>query len=1458
MPEYGIKKDSLIILNLVFQTIFLFIKIKSEVVECPKSTPIYIKSSDNCEIKYCGSKDFSSGECEIKNDLVKTQWLNNIITISSFNFRYINFAKYENGDMVIGISEYPGSITREFYGIKYNGRPLFTKDSNETFYYITEIPEDSNGIFEGEGLIVKANPDGKEYYFYLSKLENYAEMFDLENGNNYCTSSSSFGGNENVFSLRHAIVPLSTSNNDYPYIIAYLVNIGNDNRKLVFRKYNFGLNYMNTPPCFSFYNYDILNTKEKENAIGFIVSCFESENKYIICFYLTKVSEQINWETSQKLYLNLIKYSPDLKDEKSTKFEITLEDEFNFYKCAHLSGDVGIFAYFDYYSDIVRAHLLFKQFNNNQFEDFLPDSDLISNSKLLINSTNLSNHLLINDIIKVSDNNIYFCSTLSNKETIYIVNIKIFGDKKIKLRYYYIPSFKLYNYKILFELRIHIYKNFLAFSSSFCPNETCSADEDEHYAGLILFSYPNGTDYTLDLEKYLFNNNIPINDIQIDLRDYIIIENNLFGYIYDTIFIQNIEGYENLKLFSSINPSEEIVNEKNISQNEKIIIAPINIANNYGLINCKFEYIYNVSNPQLSIYDTYADYIEGDDDTDYYSINQYSGRLNYYNIILKNELSTVCDNNDCALCLRNNKNYCITCKYIYNISKDDNEQYYKICQHEEFTEIMTEKQSDIITEKTTEKIIIINDNECTLDEIINNECTERRMGQNQLIPICDYIKNNYINNNITGESIIIQTKNVLLQLASHEEQKNYNNKNISNIDLLECEGKLRAKYEIPDDCDLIIFKTDIKSIDLTQTYVQYEVYHPIKLIPLDLSICKGVQVSINAPIKLDNSTAYIYENLKKSGYNLFKYNDSFYTDICTVYTSENGTDMLLEDRQKEIFEKSGNKALCQTGCEFLNYDSKIEKAECQCSTQTNETFLVSVNSDNKFIMNVISDSFYTTLKNSNFLVLRCYKVAFDFKTIAKNIGRIFMCITLILNLSLTIIFCFVDFKNINKYLLSILSSSTLNISNFSKKTSKKRKKEKKKRKYKKNISQGKMSLQENNNNIDKKNENNCAPPKKISRGSCNNNKIKIDKLLRKNDGNLTVKSLLVDDNICINRKIDNDKNEVNINIIPINNLNVTSNKNQNNIFNNNNQINISNNNNNNIEKNKILENKIIDEKNINNNNNQINEEKVKETRKNLPIIPKKEKKKYKSMKNLNKKGIQNKNFQMNNLNEYELNNLEYELAIVIDKRTYLQYYWSLLKRKHLILFTFYPINDYNLTTIKITLFLISFSLYMTINGFFFTDETMHNIHESSGSYKILIQIPQIIYSSLVSSVINLILRPLSLSERSLIEIKEENRKEKIESKNKEIIRFLKLKFLIFYILDYLLLFFFWYFISCFCGVYTNTQIILIKDSLISFGISMLYPFGLNLLPGIFRISALRAEKKDKNSLYKISKLLALI
>ncbi len=48
----------------------------------------------------------------------------------------------------------------------------------------------------------------------------------------------------------------------------------------------------------------------------------------------------------------------------------------------------------------------------------------------------------------------------------------------------------------------------------------------------------------------------------------------------------------------------------------------------------------------------------------------------------------------------------------------------------------------------------------------------------------------------------------------------------------------------------------------------------------------------------------------------------------------------------------------------------------------------------------------------------------------------------------------------------------------------------------------------------------------------------------------------------------------------------------------------------------------------------------------------------------------------------------------------------------------------------------------------------------------------------------------------------------------------------------------------FCAVYANTQTHLLKDTFSSFGLSLVYPFGINLIPGLFRIYALRDPKKN--------------
>ena len=158
------------------------------------------------------------------------------------------------------------------------------------------------------------------------------------------------------------------------------------------------------------------------------------------------------------------------------------------------------------------------------------------------------------------------------------------------------------------------------------------------------------------------------------------------------------------------------------------------------------------------------------------------------------------------------------------------------------------------------------------------------------------------------------------------------------------------------------------------------------------------------------------------------------------------------------------------------------------------------------------------------------------------------------------------------------------------------------------------------------------------------------------------------------------------------------------------------------------------------------------------------------------------------LTDQELNTLNYELALKIDKRTYLQYYWALLKKKHLILFSFLPQDDFNLITLKIVLFILSFSLYFTINGFFFRDETMHKIYKDNGVFNIIYQIPQILYSTLVSSVINIILKKLSLSEDNILKIKNEKNKYSFIRKSGKIKTCLQTKFILFFILTFYLCF----------------------------------------------------------------------
>ena len=88
-----------------------------------------------------------------------------------------------------------------------------------------------------------------------------------------------------------------------------------------------------------------------------------------------------------------------------------------------------------------------------------------------------------------------------------------------------------------------------------------------------------------------------------------------------------------------------------------------------------------------------------------------------------------------------------------------------------------------------------------------------------------------------------------------------------------------------------------------------------------------------------------------------------------------------------------------------------------------------------------------------------------------------------------------------------------------------------------------------------------------------------------------------------------------------------------------------------------------------------------------------------------------------------MNSLDYEEACKFDKRSFFQYYISLLKNKHLFLFSFYTYNDYNSRIIKIFLFFFNFGIFITINALFFNDKTIHKIYLDEGNYNFVYQIP---------------------------------------------------------------------------------------------------------------------------------------
>ena len=1325
--------------------------------------------------------------------------LNNIIVINSRHYRAGSFAFNSNGDMVI---EYSYQNFRLFYGLKKNGKGYFKNNNNniETEFKEITIADDSNSNkrFESRSLFISLENDesNNQYYFNIGTDVSITELINLDTGNYITKGTNDFLGHT-VYSYAFSLLSVESKK----YFLIFLSKESNFNCKI-------------EQISFSSFSFDNV-TKEIKKTLGTtldnrIVNGFIFGNK-INVFYL-------NNEYKYYIYSNDFNFSDNSFD--------TFIDE------GDLKQGFGLFFKGLHIKDNYIGLMYFKYYKNTGLN--LKIGTLISSSFSTIFSKNFSEYgfyceEILNDFIKLNDERLAYIGVEVDSPTNFkIILMDLYNNYQyLKIRVY---DLQLSDYKIDRELSLANYNNFLVLSSTVIPKDQGKSDDEYRFSILILFCYINGTDETINITKYLKDNYINSeNNLVTELTKDINIDNNIFGYIVikDQIKLSYIP--DEIIFYNQSNnislTSGDIL-DKNYS-----FVQNFHLLKTNDIYSLDYQIIIQEPDHNFDSTATTSLFLSNDSSTvdveqNYYQPKIYFGRTNTLNFKLCFEFCSTCY----ELGLKFNEQKCNTCLekynyYYYNDSSNcvdqdyfidkennkrekcifNNSKYYidldtgkKICFKKDYycppiypyLNDSTNQCYNYVTPPT-----VIPELKCTYNELIQKLCSFVDYNNNTEIyyKIINEIIQTYPA--LDGESLVIEGKeNYVFQLTTMDNEfdslaGNYINEyNLSMIDLEECETLLKIENGLELNLSLIFLKFEKLTGVAAEKNVQYEVYDPINKTKLDLSVCQTTSIGLYLPISLSEKTQNLYNELKEDGYDLFNINDTFYKDICSQFTSENGTDVVLSDRINNYYT---NETTCQANCQYSEYSSETKYLKCECHVINEEIETVNMK---KFSGKILLESFYQVLKYSNYRILKCYNLIFNKNVISENFGSILV----IIYFAFYILFLFL-------YIFKGISSLKINAINILKKP-----------------------------NID------------------DNNKIKENKSMDKKQFNRNIKKYKIH-NATRNSKLKRTTIRKKINFPPKRNnmqskSHIIKKKNSEKSVNNENHINRRN-----SKKFKSKTRIVKDYLKLGNNsqtsikmnNNSINtKRKIFHKKNTINIYNIKSEKKISS-----KEGEK--------LDDYELNELEYLEAIELDKRPFSQIYWVLLKRNQLILFTFFSCGDYNINYVKYARFIFLVCTDMAMNVFFFTDDSMHKIYLNYGKYDFVQQIPQILYSTGLSQLLELFLCYLCFTDKHIYQIKKINNNGLNKEEVLKILRCIKLKLIGFFVFTSVFFAFYWYIIACFCTVYQNTQIIFIKDSISSFLTGLIYPFVLYLFPAILRVIALNHKQKNLKCIYKLSDIIPI-
>ena len=552
----------------------------------------------------------------------------------------------------------------------------------------------------------------------------------------------------------------------------------------------------------------------------------------------------------------------------------------------------------------------------------------------------------------------------------------------------------------------------------------------------------------------------------------------------------------------------------------------------------------------------------------------------------------------------------------------------------------------------------------------------------------------------------------------------------------------------------------------------------------------------NKPIDMDK---ILYG--RKLGIDLFDPYSDFLNDICFKFKSEKGSDVTLESRVEDYFQ---NISFCddRENSHYISYNySETKKTftfRCAFGFYKNQA-------DKSSYLDIIENELNSFVSVSNVKIINCYKNFLNLKDIIKNYGGMLCIVVLIIQLICFLIFCFCGIKPIETQLSDLFVLGRAIVKRLSQVTGI-------------HLS-GNLGNQTNNNNFK-------LPGKKFNLWGQikilkQKNKLKLREKripeIRINNSNPPKKIISSD----YDKNRERDSEEIKIKFAEPNE----------NIF----QIE-------NGQKKEI--NALVDYTRNKADGENSNNTKISNT-----IY------KTKTQKNI-QEDEKSENSQLYNYENDELNDLPFEKALKYDKRSFCKYYGYILLSSHIILNVLFIHNDYNLFVVKLGLLFMTFPINLTMNIFFYTSKSiklnyMNALDDISTFWN---NIDNSIYSSLLSTSFLIILKFICLTHGSVRALRTMRDVDKAQNKSICILRCIKIRITIYFILSFIFLIIFGFYVLCFCSVYENTQIELIKLTFTSWLISLIYPFIICFFTSIIRAIAL---KKQSGCFYKIKKILQL-